>query len=760
MPAVRAAAAPRPEPLELVLVGAGHSHVQVLRSFAMEPPPGTRVTLVVDTPLAVYSGMVPGFVAGQYRAEELEIDALPLARRAGARVILAACAGLDPTARLVHLEDRPSIPYDLASLDVGSTVAGLDLPGVAERAVPTRPIGRFVGRVAEVEAAARAAAAAGTPFRVVVVGAGAGGVELAATLRGRLGGAEISLVHGEARLLPSYPETLSRRVEKALRRRGILLVTGRTVVAAEEGAALLDDGSRLPCEALLWVTGAVAQPLFERSGLPTDTRGFVLTRPTLQVIGHDDLFATGDCATLADFPATPKAGVYAVRQGPYLVRNLRAAVTNGVGRRAVESLAAYRPQTDFLTLLNLGDGTAIGAKWGFSFEGRWVMRWKDRIDRRFMDRFQMLETSGAPGPALATLPPMDGAMEPVCGGCAAKLSQDSLERALGRLPAPPPAPEVVLGLAEADDAAAFHTPGGELLVASVDSFRAFTDDPFLVGRVAAANAVSDLEAKGVEPRWALALVALPLAAGEREAEETLYQVLAGARAVFDRLGVRLVGGHTSRATELQVGFSVQGVAASARDLLRRRGRLAAGQALILSRALGTGVLFHADMAGRARGPWLAAALASMLAGNGAAAEVAREVGAAAATDVTGFGLAGHLAAMLAGSGLAARLDLGALPALPGALELLARGERSTFHEDNARLRRALAIPVALRDDPRLELLFDPQTAGGLLLAVPAEAAAGAVARLRAASYRQAAVIGEVTPGREDGALAETHSSTR
>ena len=756
-------AAGRREPVELVLVGAGHSHVQVLRSLAMEPLPGARVTLVVDTPLAVYSGMVPGFVAGQYRADELEIDAVPLARRAGARVILAPATGVDPVARRVHLAGRPAIPYDLASVDIGSTVAGLDLPGVALRAIATRPIGRFVGRVAEIEAAARAAAGKAAPCRVVVVGAGAGGVEIAATLRARLktgaegAPVEITLVQDEARLLSRYPAALARRAERALARRGIRLLAGRTVTAAEDGAVVLDDGSRLPCDALLWVTGAVAFPLFRSSGLATDARGFVLTRPTLQVQGHDDLFAAGDCATLADFPATPKAGVYAVRQGPVLTRNLRAAVAAAHGSSS-EPLERYRPQSDFLTLLNLGDGSAIGGKWGVSFEGRWVMRWKDWIDRRFMHRFQMLELDGAPGPALATMPPMEGGMEPVCGGCAAKLAQDSLSRALGRLGAPPPAPEVVLGLTEADDAAAFHTPGGELLVASVDFFRAFTDEPYLVGQVAARNAVSDLEAKGVASRWALALVTLPLAAGPREAEETLYQVLAGARAVFDPLGVRLVGGHTSRATELQVGFCVQGVAASAAALLRRRGRLEAGQALVLTRPLGTGVLFHADMAGRARGPWIAAALSSMLAGNGAAAEVARQVGATAATDVTGFGLAGHLAALLAESGFAARLDLRSLPALPGALELLARGERSTFHADNARLARALAVPTAATGDPRFELLFDPQTAGGLLLVVPAGAAQETVARLRQAGYPEASVIGEVTPARADGALAEVVTS--
>ena len=158
------------------------------------------------------------------------------------------------------------------------------------------------------------------------------------------------------------------------------LSLGRT--PAFSSADTLADGSRLPCDALVWVTGAVSQPIFTASRLPTDERGFLRIRSTLQAQGHDNLFGCGDCATLIDYPATPKAGVYAVRQGPLVTDNLRAAL-------AGRPLRPYRPQRDFLTLLNAGDGVALGAKWGRSLQGRWVMTLKDRIDRRFMRRFQV-----------------------------------------------------------------------------------------------------------------------------------------------------------------------------------------------------------------------------------------------------------------------------------------------------------------------------------------------------------------------------------
>lgn len=740
---------------ELVLVGAGHAHVQVLRRFAMEPPPAVRLTLVVDTPLAVYSGMVPGFVAGQYRAAELEIDALPLARRARARVILAPAVGVDTAQRRIALRDRPSIPYDYASFDVGSTVAGLTLPGVQEHALPTRPIGRFVQRVEGLLTQARDHDAR-TPFQVVVVGAGAGGVELAFALRHRLasvgdGAVRVTLVQGGSRILPGYPDGVVERVTRHAVAAGIDIVCGRGAVAAEPGILCLEEDGRLPFDALLWVTGAVAGPLFRDAHLPTDSRGFVKTRPTLQVVGHDELFAVGDCATLRDFPDTPKAGVYAVRQGPFLIDNLRAVLAD-------RPLRDYRPQRDFLTLLNLGDGNAIGGKWGFSFGGSWVMGLKDWIDRRFMRKFQILEDSGQLTPAFQRQPAMAGEGPMLCGGCAAKVGQSVLERALARLGVGAADPSVVLGLEAPDDAAAILAPGGELVVSSIDAFRAFTDDPFVVGRVAAVNAVSDLLAKNVAPRYALALVALPQDLDPAAAEETLFQVLAGARQALDLLAVTLLGGHTTTATTLMVGFQVEGFA-SAPDALLRLGDLAPGQRLILSKALGTGVLFYADMQGRARGPWIEAALEAMARSNEEAARAARRAGARAATDVTGFGLAGHLGAMLRASGLSAIVDVAALPTLPGAVELLAQGLHSTFHPENARLRRGLAISPAAATHPKLELLFDPQTSGGLLFGVDAERTAETVAALHAAGDEAAAVIGQVMAERSDGAPIEVCAGT-
>lgn len=371
---------------QVLLIGGGHSHVQVLESLATQPLPDANVRVIVDKPIAIYSGMVPGYVAGQYRASELEIDVPRLCAWAGVECTVEKVVLIDSTVRQIHLDGGGRLTYDLASVNIGSTVVGLDLPGIRQFAIPTRPISELIERIDEVVTRAREDRG-GSPFQVIVVGGGAGGVELAFTLYQRLenagaGPIETHLINSGPRILEGYPPSLAHRAEREAERRGIQIHCNQRVQSAAASHITLDSGETWPCDALLWVTGAVSHPLFRNSGLPTDDRGFVDTRSTLQVVGHDDLFAVGDCATLIDYPATPKAGVYAVRQGPILTQNLRALL-------AGETLETYRPQSDFLTLLNLGDGSALGAKKGLSFQGRWVMRLKHWIDRRFMYRFQV-----------------------------------------------------------------------------------------------------------------------------------------------------------------------------------------------------------------------------------------------------------------------------------------------------------------------------------------------------------------------------------
>lgn len=428
----------------------------------------------------------------------------------------------------------------------------------------------------------------------------------------------------------------------------------------------------------------------------------------------------------------PKAGVFAVRQAPVLLHNLRAALTGG-------DLRSYQPQRDYLKLISTGDKAAVADKFGLRAGGPWLWRLKDRIDRKFMARFGDYPAMPAPALPANALPGLAEVIgpKPLCGGCGAKLGGPALAGALAALPLPARA-DVLSG--RGDDAAILRTAAG-VQVITTDHLRSFTHDPRMMARIAALHALGDIWAMGAAPQAALAQIILPRMS-EAKAAETLAEVMAEAAATFAEAGADVVGGHSSVGAELTIGFTVTGLAPRALT----KGGARPGDALILTKAIGSGTIMAAEMAmarlpGLILGETVAAALAAMTQSSGPAAALLAPV-AHAMTDVTGFGLAGHLLEMLDASGCGAQLQATAIPLLPGALDLAAAGESSSLAPAN----RALTVGrLGLPEGPLRALLHDPQTGGGLLAAVPADLAAGLVAALRAAGFA-AAQIGHVTAG--------------
>jgi selenide,water dikinase len=442
------------------------------------------------------------------------------------------------------------------------------------------------------------------------------------------------------------------------------------------------------------------------------------------------VFGAGDIATQINHPR-PKAGVYAVRQGPVLTENLLALA-------AGRDLRSHQPQDGFLSMLALGPKRAVAHRNGLSVSGDWVWRWKDHIDQSFMRRFSELperrmgRTAGAPA---------TDAQAP-CGGCGAKVSGDALHDVLaelGRL-----YPELSPAAESRDDVAIVDAPTP--LMQSLDALRALVDDPWRMGRIAAQHALSDIYASGGRPHSALALVTLPFAAPALLRRD-LRMVLAGALSVFQESGCRLLGGHSMQGPELQLGFAVNGVLSEGQPLHKQGAR--DGDLLLLTKPLGSGALFAAHMQARADGRQVDRALSILEQSNARAADIARRYQARALTDVTGFGLAGHLLEML-GDGLSARIRIDALPLLPGALAAMEAGIFSTLHEPN---RDAVGARVSLPPSAPVsaQLLFDPQTSGGLLMALDPGQVEGARAALRE-SGMCAALLGEVRGGAEGNSI--------
>jgi selenide,water dikinase len=357
----------------LVLVGPGHAHLFVLEALAQARWPGVETVLVSLGPTQLYSGMVPGYLAGQYALEALSFDLEGLARAAGARLEPSGAAGLDVARRELRLGDGRTLAYDAASFDIGSLPAGDTVPGVRAHAVALKPLERALPRLLS----------ARETGPVLVVGGGAAGVEVALCLQARTGRPTVLLEDG-GHVPRGASGAAARAVRGVLERRGLTSRLESRVTALEAGVAHLESGERLPFGTCVWATGARAPELFATSGAAVDARGYLAVRDTLESASHPGLFAAGDCAGFVSGQHVPKAGVYAVRQGPVLRDNLRAFLT-GTG-----TPRPYRAQSGFLSLLNAGDGTAVGAWKGLAFHGRAVWRLKDAIDRRFMERFQRL----------------------------------------------------------------------------------------------------------------------------------------------------------------------------------------------------------------------------------------------------------------------------------------------------------------------------------------------------------------------------------
>ncbi|MDE5080668.1 MAG: selenide, water dikinase SelD [Trichodesmium sp. St18_bin1] len=735
-----------PPETDLVLIGGGHSHAIALRKFAMNPIPGVRLTLITDVYHTPYSGMLPGYVAGLYNFDQCHIDLLSLAKFAGARIFVNRAIGLDLEKNHILFVERPPVSFDLLSIDIGSTPASLNVPGATEYAIALKPISKFIAFWHQITTIVSESPK--QKMRFGIVGGGAGGVELAFAIESYLhqiyGNAkqptdnlELHLFHKGRRLLPERHRWVGKKVEKILTSRGVVLHLEENVseVMGRDGqessfamdgymndreiqvrkrnilrpkVVKCDSGLEIECDILFWVTQASAAPWLQKAGLVTDGRGFILVNEKLQSISHPQVFAAGDVATMVNH-SRPKAGVFAVRQGKPLFENLQRALQR-------KRLKSFIPQKKFLILIGTGDERAIASRGIIGFgPHRLLWRWKDRIDRKFMDKFSDLKMEGRRQKAESRR--KDSQM--YCAGCGAKVGSRVLENVLHKIPQQIKRDDVLIGMENPDDAAVVRVPTDRVMVQTIDYFRGLVDDPYLLGKITANHCLSDLFAMGAMAQSGLAIATIPYDAPSKQ-EDTLYQLLLGATEVLNEAGAVLMGGHTTEGEELAFGLTCNGLG-SPKKLLYKGG-MKPGDVLILTKALGTGTLFAADMRLKARGRWIESAIKSMLTSNENAAKLLLEYGATACTDVTGFGLVGHLLEMLKGQTVGVELDMEAIPVLPGVAETLEQGIFSSLYPENLRLSASIQNRERGSRHPLYPLLFDPQTSGGLLATVPADLA--------------------------------------
>lgn len=726
---------------DLVLVGGGHSHVAVLKKFGMKPIPGLQITVINPDTRSAYSGMLPGLIAGHYTEDEIYIDMVPLCRFAGSRLFVDEVTHIDLDSQQLICKGRPSVNYDLLSIDIGITPMLADVPGAAENVIPVKPINGFLSRW---QAFMQRLNSNKSP-RIGIVGGGAGGVELILAIQERInkslqnnvGNPRFELFTDTDVVLPTHNEKVQRTFMDLLEARNIKVHRGFRVQEVHEKDLISSTGDRVTLDEIFWATGAAAHAWPGDSGLAVDENGFIEVDDCLRCLSHKNVFAVGDAAVVLGHPR-PKAGVFAVRQGPPLADNLRRVLLG-------KEVKSFRMQQRFLSLVSTGDRQAVSSWENWSVKGRSIWLWKDWIDRRFMDKYNRLPEMKTKTEThiLAELDELNKDMR--CGGCGAKVDADLLARVLQELK-PVQREDVLLGLHGPDDAAVVRVPTDYLMLHTVDSFRSFIDDPYVFGKIAANHALTDMYAMGASPQTALAIVTLPFA-GEDKMEALMLQLMSGALEVLNQAGAALVGGHTSEGSELSLGFAINGLALE--NAILRKSGMQEGDLLILTRPLGTGVLFAANMRHLAKGRWIAKALDAMQGSSKEAAACFMAHGATACTDITGFGFAGHLMEMAQASKVDVQINLSNLPVYEGALQLIQADIKSTLHENNQRIERYITNHDSVSDQIRYQLLFDPQTAGGLLASVPEQFGQECVESLVEAGYDKSAIVGQVM-GRTNG----------
>ncbi|MEM8499010.1 MAG: selenide, water dikinase SelD [Pseudomonadota bacterium] len=692
---------------DLVLVGGGHAHVLAIKAFAMNAIPQVRITLVSEQGDTPYSGMLPGYVAGHFEKEDTLIDLNSLCRAAGIRFVKGRVIKLELELREIYIENHAPVSYDCLSLDTGSCPSFDTIEGF-EFATGVKPIAEFHRQWTELE---KQLSMRSTPQNIAVVGAGVGGTELCLALAHRLrdlDNCHLHLLYNSAHVMPGAPARAVKLMAKQLALLNVQQHPNFTLHKVSTEGVWSTNGDFLAMEKVFLSTDAVAADWPSQSGLTCDNNGFIKVNDYLQSVSHKNVFAAGDIACLINQPK-PKAGVYAVRQAPFLAENLRRYFSE-------ESLKKVRLQSEFLRLITLGDKHAIACRNGLTLSGRWVWRWKRAIDIAFMRQFSELSGSVAMS-SDSQLSGTEGADNKMhCAGCGSKLGPAGLYENLAKLPATDSA-NLHPALHTIEDAAVWQPSNDRVMVQSIDGFRSFTEDHYLFAKIAVHHAMNDLYAMGATPKYAQVWTNLKFSHSRLQQRDHL-RMMQGVSDALKMHDAALAGGHSSEGVEDHLGVVVNGEMV----LHNRWSKYGAhhDDVIVMSKSLGTGVVLAADMQSAAKVSELDSTLNSMLTSNRDLWQRLKAISPSAVTDISGFGLIGHLLEMLPAEGFAAELDVVAIPALAGAERLIAEGYHSSLFPELLHYLNSCEISQSVSHVKR-DLLLDPQTNGGMLIILSRDA---------------------------------------
>jgi selenide,water dikinase len=754
---------------DIILVGGGHSHALVIRMWAMNPVPGIRITLISPAIYTPYSGMLPGLLAGHYCFDETHIDLSQLCAWAGVRFIQDKVTNISGLNKKLCFNNRPDIEYDVCSIDIGSSPSQ-SITGSEEFAIGVKPIAEFHQHWLTLQQQLLQHSKQAEPLKIAIIGAGAGGIELITAMKfwadKHQCNGHFHLINRSEELFPNAEKGFKKKLNRQLKSFDILVTDNfsATKIDADKiyghDTNCQDTNSQdlsIAYDKVFYCTQAVPPAWLKKTDLDLSQAGFISVNTHLQSPSHPEIFAAGDVSHFTQSPL-PKAGVFAVRMAPILLKNL-------IDFTLQKPLTVFKPQRHFLSLIALGDQYALGSRRPFNISGAWVWKLKNHIDKKFMNLFHQLpdmsHMNGGNSIDKASKKPLHNAFKmllnnenklafnPRCGGCGGKISADILTSVIDSLK-PYSQAGVTKGLKSKDDAAVFTVPDNSQVVQSLDHIKTCISDPYLFAQISALHALSDLFAMNAQPHSALALVQLPNALAPIQRRD-MQQIMQGALAVLNQHKCELTGGHSSENSDLQLGFCVNGIIENTSNNISSPASGAQlGHVIIMTKALGTGVILAAHMQGKAKGEYTEAAINSMLQSNATAAKIFKQYNLGSLTDVTGFGLTGHLLEVIRNCNqtnnqvvIAAQISLEQLPALDGSLALFEQGFSSTLQQKNQLAEAFIGNANQYKDNLVYPLLFDPQTSGGLLATLPADQAQACLQELVKAGMQDAAIIARI-----------------
>ena len=673
---------------DLILLGAGHSNIEVLRKFGKKPLYGLRLTIISNSYFSTYSGMVPGYLQGIYKWEEINFDLVKLCRVYGHRLIIANITKINTKNKSVYLENRPKINYDFLSINLGIKSDSSKIKGAEKYCLKLKPISsikRNFDRLFKFNKINKS-------NNIIIIGAGAAGFEVALALRenfSKIGiQKKITLLSKNSSVLNKFNKKAEIIAINTLKKNNVKIKYFAEVIKVTDAYVILKNGEKIFGKLPILATSNGPLDLLKKSNLPLNRNGSIIIEKNLLVSGNNYVFSSGDIAEIKGHPL-PKAGVFAVKQGKILAKNIRRHLLH-------KRLKNYNSQKSYLSIIGLSYGQALAIKSIFSIKGTLLWYIKKFIDKKFIEKYtyynkEKITDNNQTEPILN---------EMQCKGCASKISQDILNNVFQE--------NIKKGSLDAD-----KVPYTKNIFQTTDVISSIINDPFELGKISAKHALNDILASNSNPIASQMIISLPPAINEINKRD-LIQLKAGAELLMEKAKCKIIGGHTYSNNDEQtyMGFSIIGK----RKKYAREKKITKGN-LYITGKIGSAIVFAAIEKKIINGIYSKEVVNEMNKSNYEIFKIFSKYNLQCITDISGFGLAIHANNLLLRhsdlNGL--EISLEKIPLYEGAIKALNKNVKSSLNDSNKiSIINNLAIEYNSIDKKFLNCLFDPQTGGGFL----------------------------------------------